>query len=168
MSLHADLLAQAKHLLRKEPRRPKQASLRRAVSAAYYALFHLLVHESSKTLVSGAAYGHLRALTGRAYEHGTMKRASRAFSSGGLPPDLDKVLSGGTPSGIRKIAGVFVDLQDARHSADYDVTLKLTRQEVQALVGQVEQAFQAWQTVRVDPAARVYLTALLLWKQWSR
>ena len=38
MSLHQDLLAQARHLLRKEPRRPKQASLRRAVSAAYYAL----------------------------------------------------------------------------------------------------------------------------------
>lgn len=168
MSLHADLLAQARHLLRKEPRRPKQASLRRAVSAAYYALFHLLVYESSKSLVSGAAYRRLRALTARAFEHGTMKQASRAFSSGGLPSTLQPILPGGAPPEIRRIAGVFVDLQYARHSADYDVARKLTRQEVEALIDQVEQAFQAWQTVRGTPAARVYLAALLLWRQWSR
>lgn len=55
MSLHGDLLAQARSLLRREPRRPKQASLRRAVSTAYYALFHLLIHEATRMLVSGAA-----------------------------------------------------------------------------------------------------------------
>jgi len=37
MSLHADLLAQAEYLAKKEPKRPRQASLRRAISAAYYA-----------------------------------------------------------------------------------------------------------------------------------
>ena len=46
MSLQQDLLRQARHLATKEPRRPSQASLRRAVSAAYYALFHLLVDEA--------------------------------------------------------------------------------------------------------------------------
>ncbi len=73
MSFHADLLEQARHLLRREPRRPKQASLRRAVSAAYYALFHLLVHESSQRLISGTAQARLRALTARAFEHGAMR-----------------------------------------------------------------------------------------------
>ncbi len=168
MSLHADLLEQAKHLLRKEPRRPKQASLRRAVSAAYYALFHLLVHESSKRLISGAAHDRLRALTVRAFEHGTMKQASRAFASGGPPPNLQAVLPHGAPAEIREIADVFIDLQTARHSADYDVTRTLTRHEAQTLVDQVEAAFQSWQTVREGPEARVYLAALLLWRQWSR
>src|SRR5712691_6919600 len=60
MSLHGDLLAQARSLLRREPRRPKQASLRRAVSTAYYALFHLLIHEATRMLVSGAALDNLR------------------------------------------------------------------------------------------------------------
>ncbi len=168
MSLHTDLLAQARHLLRKEPRRPKQASMRRAVSAAYYALFHLLVYESSKTFISGTAHAGLRALAARAYEHGTMKQASTAFAAGGLPPTLQQILPGGTPAEIRNIAAVFVDLQFARHRADYDVTVKLTRQDAQALIGQVEQAFQNWQTVRKDPASRVFLAALLLWRQWSR
>ncbi len=42
MPLAQDLLEQARHLANREPKRPKQASLRRAVSRAYYALFHLL------------------------------------------------------------------------------------------------------------------------------
>jgi len=40
------LLEQAQHLARREPKRPRQASLRRAISTAYYALFHLLISEA--------------------------------------------------------------------------------------------------------------------------
>ncbi|GAB4215496.1 MAG: hypothetical protein OHK0013_41130 [Sandaracinaceae bacterium] len=43
MALHDDLLAQAARLARTDKNRPKQANLRRAASAAYYALFHLLI-----------------------------------------------------------------------------------------------------------------------------
>ena len=39
MSLHGDLLVQARHLALVEPRRPRQASLRRAISASYFARF---------------------------------------------------------------------------------------------------------------------------------
>jgi uncharacterized protein (UPF0332 family) len=42
-----DLLQQAYHLARKERLNPRQASLRRAVSTAYYALFHLLIDEAT-------------------------------------------------------------------------------------------------------------------------
>src|SRR5712692_5365690 len=41
-----DLLEQARHLANREKKRPRQASLRRAVSTAYYALFHLLISEA--------------------------------------------------------------------------------------------------------------------------
>ena len=53
MSLPRDLLAQATLLATKEPRRPRQASLRRSVSASHYALFHLLVDTAARRLVSG-------------------------------------------------------------------------------------------------------------------
>lgn len=168
MSLHGDLLAQASHLLRKEPRRPKQASLRRAVSTAYYALFHLLVHEATRMLISGVAQAHLRSLTSRAFDHGTMKQSSRAFASSGLPPHLQPMLPLGAPAEIRDLASTFVTLQQARHAADYDVSLRLTRREAQTLVDNVASAFQLWNSVRDDSATRVYLAALLLWRQWSR
>src|ERR1700722_19345356 len=48
MSFPIDLLEQARHLANREPKRPKQASLRRAVSTAYYAIFHLLSIETAK------------------------------------------------------------------------------------------------------------------------
>ena len=51
MRLHDGLLEQAQHLLRREKRRPKQASLRRAISTAYYALFHLLVFDAARVFL---------------------------------------------------------------------------------------------------------------------
>ena len=50
MGLHPELLKQARFLARREPRKPVQASLRRSVSASYYALFHLLVDEATRLM----------------------------------------------------------------------------------------------------------------------
>ena len=47
MGLAEDLLRQADHLAAYERLNPSQASLRRAVSTAYYALFHLLIGEAA-------------------------------------------------------------------------------------------------------------------------
>ena len=47
--MYPDLIEQAEHLVYLDPGKPKQANLRRAVSAAYYALFHYLVLEACRT-----------------------------------------------------------------------------------------------------------------------
>lgn len=87
MSLHRDLLNQARQLATHEPRRPKQASLRRAVSAAYYALFHLLVDSASRVVVSGQGQEVLRQQVGRALGHTDMKKHAK-LGQGGIqvPP----------------------------------------------------------------------------------
>jgi hypothetical protein len=69
MSLPSDLLSQARHLLVREPRRPRQASLRRAISTAYYALFHLLTSQASRMLVSSDP---LQLLVSRTFTHTEM------------------------------------------------------------------------------------------------
>ena len=43
--MHEDLFSQAETLAKLDAKKPKQANLRRAVSSAYYAVFHYLVHE---------------------------------------------------------------------------------------------------------------------------
>ena len=48
MAYPDDLLEQERHLAKREPKRPRQARLRRAISSAYYALFHLLIAETVK------------------------------------------------------------------------------------------------------------------------
>ena len=46
MALADQLLKQAVLLVLKEPKHPTEASLRRAVSTAYYVVFHLLIEEA--------------------------------------------------------------------------------------------------------------------------
>lgn len=65
MSLHAELLRQARFLARKEPKKPIQASLRRSVSVSYYALFHLLVDDATRLLLAGHGRAPLRDLHAR-------------------------------------------------------------------------------------------------------
>jgi hypothetical protein len=74
VSLHADLIAQARHLCQREPRRPKQASLRRAISTAYYGLFHGLVAAAGACFLSHR-HRALRPVLTRAFEHRKMAEA---------------------------------------------------------------------------------------------
>ncbi len=65
VSLHSELLKQARFLARKEPKQPTQDSLRGSVSASWYALFHPLVDESNRLILSGRGRGPLRNGLGR-------------------------------------------------------------------------------------------------------
>ena len=65
MSLPFELLELAKHLANGNETH-RQASLRRAVSTAYYALFHLLVSETTLNWKPVET----RAALGRLFEHG--------------------------------------------------------------------------------------------------
>jgi hypothetical protein len=62
----------------------------------------------------------------------------------------------------------FVELQEARHQADYDPTMTWNRLGAASLVDTARTAFASWQTVRRTPNAVVFATALLLQKQWRR
>ncbi len=72
MAYADDLLGLARHLANLEPANPRQACLRRAVSTAYCALFHLLIAEA--TLDWGRP--ELRSEVGRVFGRGEMKSAS--------------------------------------------------------------------------------------------
>jgi hypothetical protein len=69
MAFVDDLLEQAQHLANRERKEPRQASLRRAISTAYYALFHLLISEAT---LNWKRVEYRDALA-RVFEHGNMK-----------------------------------------------------------------------------------------------
>jgi hypothetical protein len=86
MAFADDLLEQAYHLARRERKNPTQASLRRAVSTAYYALFHLLIDEA----VGNWAVERQRSVLARTFDHGRMKKVcedyvNNYYGSGSLP-----------------------------------------------------------------------------------
>jgi hypothetical protein len=163
MALSADLLAQARHLALNEPKRPKQASLRRAASSSYYALFHFLVDKAARTIVSGGGPDRqvLRQAVSRAFKHAQMLTISKAF--GGKDKNAWKSLFPGTvPPDLIYVAQTFVELQLARHEADYDLTRDFTRAEVQVMIAQVQQAMQVWPNIADHPLTRAYLLGLVL------
>ncbi|MCB9766722.1 MAG: hypothetical protein H6752_00895 [Candidatus Omnitrophica bacterium] len=160
MSLETDLLKLARSLATRDRGRPKQASLRRAVSTAYYALFHLLIREATQRLLRGPALDDHRPSLARAFKHRSMKRASLAIQSGGTLKYFGSVAA---PSELRVVADAFVTLQEARHHADYDLSTPFTRTETLTLVNQAEFAFECWKEARKQPAADIYLAALLVY-----
>ena len=162
MSLHGDLLAQARHLSRAEPRRPKQASLRRAISASYYALYHLLVSEATARMFSGNARAPLRGRVARAFAHATMKDVARQFAndkvSTKLVPGLNSLP---LQDEIVRVTGSFLVLQEARHDADYDTARRFVRLDALSSVVRAERAFSDWRRIRKTVQADTFLAGLL-------
>lgn len=162
--LHTALKEQANHLAKRERGRPKQASLRRSVSAAYYALFHRLTFDGTRFLLP-ARQGALRDAARRAFDHGDMRAVAKAFA-GGTPPSpwagIPTVAP--VPGEIRRTAQLFVDLQQKRHAADYDVRATFTRSEVRSLLTRLDRAFHDLDTADRD-AREVFFVALLLNRQ---
>lgn len=137
MAYHDDLLRQALQLVHQEPRNPKQASLRRAVSTAYYALFHLVISEA----VANWKQVNLRAALGRAFDHSIMKAASNRIQDTRQFPFAEE--DPGIVTALRAVAKTFVQLQEKRHTADYDNATFWTRTEALAQVKSAEQAFSS-------------------------
>ncbi|MGA3039822.1 MAG: hypothetical protein ABSF54_03410, partial [Bryobacteraceae bacterium] len=134
-ALADDLLEQARHLVKREPKRPNQASLRRAVSTAYYALFHLLV---SSAILQWKSV-HQRAQMARGFDHGTMKDASKKTVNRQFDPG-DAAIAGQ----LKAVAQAFIDLQQNRHAADYSYLKKWSRTEAQSHVDTAAAAFGSW------------------------
>ena len=105
MSLQDDLKKQARQLATREPKRPRQASLRRAISTAYYALFHLLVAESSRLLLTGQNRQHLRDTLARAFAHADMKKVAQQFATSNVQGKIAPALAGNPiPAQLQDVA----------------------------------------------------------------
>jgi hypothetical protein len=174
LALHQDLLEQAIHLARREPKKPKQASLRRAVSAAYYALFHLLISSGARHLAPAKPAG-LKLVIQRAFNHGQMRDVCAAFVEGNarpagnrIPPATKALLSFPLAPALVQVLQAFVDLQEARHDADYNPSKIWNRLDVLNYVYIVQQAFADWKTIEKTPNASTFMAALLLQKHWGR
>ena len=121
---HAILLSELNlPLVSNEPDAPQQVHLRRAVSASYYALFHLLTSEASENW----KIERLRPRFARVFQHGTMKNSCGAIKSKHYPSDVAPVP---IYDSLKLVADSFISLQQLRHSADYDTSRNWSRTEV--------------------------------------
>jgi hypothetical protein len=152
MAYHDDLLQLASDLIDKD--RATQAELRRAVSTAYYALFHLLISETTLNWNRESSRNAL----GRMFDHGMMKRVSDrvAKKTPYAGQDADGI------SGLRLVAKLFVELQDLRRTADYGNGTFWTPLDTIVPIAGAKSAFDVWNQIKHTDIAQEYLVSLLI------
>lgn len=130
-----DLIATARRTLGSSgTRRPRQTDLKRAMSTAYYAVFHQLCWTVADTFIGGQNADRSTRAWRQAYrslDHGFAKGQCRNTQMIGL-----------FPRAIQDLANAFVELQIERHAADYDPLHRLVRSEVKAEIDRAEQVIK--------------------------
>lgn len=123
------LIDQATLLMNATPgRKPRQVNLRRAISAAYYAVFHRILTSAADEFVGKALRRDSRhALVYRSIDHSAARRVCEEASRPNLTPRYRKVVGvSGFESNIRAFSNIFLKLQNQRHEADYDPSQQFT------------------------------------------
>lgn len=138
------LLSIADTLARLDDPSTSTVALRRAVSSAYYALFHGLIADATLRTIGNDPDRELdRHTMSRWYSHGEMRAVSqwviRLARNESVPTGV-AVLLGNPPADLVELARAFIQLQEARHEADYDHTANLDEDDARAAINTAHQA----------------------------
>lgn len=128
----AELLRLAHLLAAETDGDPRWMARNRAVSTAYYAVFHSLAELCGRELVGAwrpwPAFRHVY----RSLEHGQARRV------------LDAVRRDGHSSeAIKTVGDIFTELQEKRHAADYDPGYRITSADVATLLADAGRAVRS-------------------------
>ena len=148
------MIVTARRLAIASPKKPRQADLKRAISAAYYALFHAMAKDAAELLVGvgptkpGKAWSQVY----RSLEHTAAKTACKAVRNLGFPQS------------INVCADAFVTLQQQRHEADYDPDCRVLRVDA---IDAIELAEDAIRNLKTAPRRdrKAFAVLLLLRKR---
>jgi uncharacterized protein (UPF0332 family) len=146
VGLADEFLDDARDLATRSYGNHRPSHMRRAISTAYYAVFHLFVED----FVEHWEFEDQRARLGRMFNHGPMKNA--AYQKKGDPTPLEKDLI--------DVAKSFAQIQQDRHRADYDSGWKLVETDVRDSVTLAEEVFVKWRRIKGEAIARHHLLSM--------
>ncbi len=158
-----ELLGLARRIADLDGENPQKANVRRAVSTAYYALFHFVIAEAT----ANWSQSEFRPMLGRVFEHGKIRQACEKIAGGKprVPPFEQRT----TPRDhLRAVARRFIQAQELREYADYDVGGQWGQEDVDAQLEQVQDALRSWRAIRETPDAQEFLVLLLGARQRKR
>jgi len=101
---------------------PRQADLKRAISSVYYGVFHAVVTEAADSFV-GRTQRHTPryALVYRSIDHRSLRVVCEEIAKTTLSAKYLKYApKGGFGLDLKALATALIELQEKRHSADYD------------------------------------------------
>ena len=129
------LIELAEQILQIGASKRRQATINRAISTAYYALFHALAAECVARTVGvprSPRYWQTVTPIHRALDHGSTRKVFERLVRDSTTPDL-----------LKQVGDTFLDLQSARHSADSDPSSRYSRQKAADLIAEARQAMDA-------------------------
>lgn len=107
-----------------------EADLRRAISTAYYAVFHALA-ASNAELIGGLPQSDMSSLA--------WERVYRRLDHGRAQNNLRAILTQLSPNG-ENFVSTFIDLQKLRQDADYDPNAVISLSDTLNMIAQAETA----------------------------
>ncbi len=146
-----DLLSLAEEMANRDFGRPRQASLRRAVATAYYAVFHSLAKMCADQLVGAMKPWDVYTPLYRSVDHSAARKV------------LKEVRADPASHSIAAIALVCVKLHDARIAADYvPEPFGYSRQETKDLIEEARGVIEA--LAALSPEMKLRLAVQLVTK----
>jgi len=145
---------------------PDQAALRRAVSSSYYALFHQIKADAVKLIAPNVPEAINHRIQ-RWFDHAEMRRVCAKFLNDKLDQPLLGLIGSVTPKELQQVCRTFIELQDARHRADYDLGYSLTPKECFQFIDGSAAAIGTWRDINDSAEANIFILSLLMWKNWE-
>ena len=153
-----NLLAHAVELLAKP--HCTEADRRRAISAAYYALFNALSVAAAET-VAHRASAQLRNQVRRSFGHGEIKKACLAYL-GSHSPSTPQQSGHMVSRDIFDVCLGFKGLHLAREDADYDLSQAATQTEAVEFLELAFVSVELWDGVQGTEEAASFIATLYL------
>lgn len=148
MGLADELLEDAHFLADKGVVDDRQTLMRRAISTAYYATFHLFVED----FVEHWEFEDQRARLGRMFSHGPMRNAAFTPKEKKNPAAVEQELL--------DVITAFGQLQKDRQRADYDSGWRLVETDVRDSIRLAEDVFIKWRKIKDEDIARHHLLSM--------
>jgi uncharacterized protein (UPF0332 family) len=156
------LFEQADKLITPQTGRPRQVDIRRAISAAYYAIFHATITAAADQFVGMTnrdenRYGLLYRSVDHKWLRELCKEVQKSTPSSNFRPYTPP---GGFGVDIAAFAAAVVTLQVKRHTADYDVMVRMNRSEAVLAIAEARAALGRFD--RAGQQQRLAFLSLLL------
>lgn len=156
-----DLFDQAERLLQPTAGLPRQADVRRAISAAYYGVFHHVLTAAADLHVQGNPKPSKRyTLLYRSIDHAALRRLCEEAKKQTPSAKYRKYVEKGLGPNIQAFASAFLDLQEKRHEADYDPLARMKISDARVAIATARSAIQRFNKAP-GWKQRAFLTLLL-------
>lgn len=154
---------QAENLIVPPPAGPsRQVNIRRAISAAYYGLFHATLIAAADQFIGVTKRStNLYTLVYRAVDHkGLRLLCEEVKRQRPTPKYVPYQPSGGFGPNIVAFAFAAIELQEKRHEADYNPMVRMKTLDAQLAIAAARAALARFKTAS-DPSREAFLTLLL-------